>query len=270
MTIIEAIKDVLKETKEMTSQQIYDEIILKHLYSFGAKDPKAIVNGQIRKHCLDLDFPTSHPIKYFAISKKEKSQTYYALLESPVTNILPKKTMTLLSSDSLPEEKIQKAYEEHRSSIKNSLLDRIINNHSSFFEQLVVNLLLKMGYGYDEKAGIVTGGPYDHGIDGIIYEDKLGLDLVYIQAKRYGRDKTIGSKDIQAFVGAMENIQKGVFITTAAFSNEALSYAKRQQQKSIKLLDGNQLVELMIDNFVGVTSIKQLNIYKIDSDYFEE
>lgn len=143
-------------------------------------------------------------------------------------------------------------------------------NHPDFFEQLVVELLLKMGYGYDKNSGIVTGGPHDNGIDGIISEDKLGLDLIYIQAKRYSKDKKVGRKELQAFVGAMGHIQKGVFITTSSYTKEAFEYGTNQQQKSIKLIDGDLLADYMVKYGIGVESVKTFNIFKINTDYFCE
>ena len=173
-------------------------------------------------------------------------------------------------SESLPEEKIANAIDEHLQQIKQQLLDNIMSNHPDFFEQLVVELLLKMGYGYDDNSGIVTGGSHDNGIDGIINEDKLGLDLIYIQAKRYLNTNKVGRKELQAFIGAMGHIQKGVFITTSSYTKEAYIFGTQQQQKSIKLIDGSMLADYMVKYGIGVESVKTFNIYKINSDYFKE
>jgi len=169
----------------------------------------------------------------------------------------------------LPEEKILKAYNDHLEQLYATVLESVMDKHPSFFEQLIVDLLLKMGYGYDSKSGITVGGPHDGGIDGIINEDKLGLDLIYLQAKRYKESQKIGSKDLQAFVGAMENVQKGVFITTSSFTSEAKKFVNRQQQKSIKIIDGKLLAELMVKYEVGVKVNQTFNIYKMDTSYFE-
>ena len=131
-----------------------------------------------------------------------------------------------------------------------------------------MDLLLKMGYGYDKTAGTVTGRSHDGGVDGIISEDKLGLDLIYIQAKRYGKANKVGRKELQSFVGAMENIQKGVFITSSTFTNEAKAYAEKQQQKSIKLIDGSYLADLLIRHEVGISKVQAFAVYKIDFDYY--
>ena len=109
---------------------------------------------------------------------------------------------------------------------------------------------------------------HDGGIDGIISEDKLGLDLIYIQAKRYSSNCKIGRKDLQAFVGAMEHVQKGVFITTSSFTKEAEKFISKQQQKSIKLIDGKLLSELLVKYEIGVLPAERVTIYKLDYDYF--
>lgn len=162
------------------------------------------------------------------------------------------------------------AYEQHLEHIKKQLLEQIAASDPAFFETLVLKLLLKMGYGYDQNAGIRVGSPHDSGIDGIIYEDKLGLDKIYIQAKRYAQDNPVGRKEVQAFVGAMVDVQKGVFITSSKFTKEAREFADRHQQKHVKLMDGDLLVENMIKYEVGVTVAAVMNTYKIDNDYFAE
>ena len=126
-----------------------------------------------------------------------------------------------------------------------------------------------MGYGYDQSSGIVIGNSHDGGIDGIINEDKLGLDLIYIQAKRYTAENTIGRKELQAFVGAMENVQKGVFITTSKFTREAVDFVKRQQ-KHIKLIDGTLLSDLLVKYQIGINVVKTISLYKVDTDYYGE
>lgn len=152
--------------------------------------------------------------------------------------------------------------------LKADVTEQILKNSPSFFERLVVDLLLKMGYGYDNDSGFVTGQSHDGGIDGIIFQDKLGLDRIYIQAKRYALDNKVGRATLQAFIGAMEDVQKGVFITTSQFTNEAISYANKQQQKQIKLIDGTLLSELLIKHEVGISAVQVFKIYRIDTDYY--
>ena len=127
-----------------------------------------------------------------------------------------------------------------------------------------------MGYGYDKNSGFVTGQSHDGGIDGIIFEDNLGLDRIYIQAKRYAPGNKVKRPELQAFIGAMEDVKKGVFITTSQFTNEAASYASKQQQKHLKLIDGELLVGLLVRFEVGLSTAQVLKIYKIDTEYYGE
>ncbi len=138
------------------------------------------------------------------------------------------------------------------------------------FERLVVELLVKMGYGGSRPdASKAIGGTGDEGIDGIIKEDKLGLDIIYIQAKRW--ENTVGRPEIQKFAGALQGqrAKKGVFITTANFSKEASEYASRIDNK-IVLVDGERLAEFMIDHNIGVSPITTYEVKRIDLDYFSE
>lgn len=269
MTILEAIKRVLsKHSEGLTSQEVYNEIINQGLYNFGAQQPVAVVNSQIRRRCIGLDFPSAFPVKVFEIVSHRGKKPCFALIGDKAKGTCENSNKHITTTESLPEEKVMSAYNEHVTFIKEQLIDQILNNSSSFFEYLVMDLLLKMGYGYGKTAGIVTGRSYDGGVDGIISEDKLGLDLIYIQAKRYGKTNKVGRKELQAFVGAMENIQKGVFITSSTFTNEAKVFAEKQQQKNIKLIDGDYLAELLIRNEVGISKVQSFAIYKIDLDYY--
>lgn len=148
-------------------------------------------------------------------------------------------------------------------------MDRILACHPSFFENLVVNLLLEMRYGVNNQSGKVLGKSHDGGIDGVIYEDRLGLSKIYIQAKRYEPGNTIGRQTLQSFVGAMQDVQKGVFITTSTFIKEAIEYAKNQQQKSLKLINGDLLADLIITYGIGLEKVKTYIVYKLNEDYFE-
>lgn len=270
MTIIEAVKTVLDGNKAMGSKEIYEKIIEQNLYEFPAKNPHAVVNGMIRRHCLELDFPTSSPIKYFRIASKDGKKLKYCLLdEKQKVGDSGNAQNSHGQNEMLPEEKIVNAHQEHLNELYASLLSSILDKHSSFFEQLIVDLLLKMGYGYGSDSGITVGGPHDGGIDGIISEDKLGLDLIYLQAKRYKESQKVGSKDLQVFVGAMKNVQKGVFITTSSFTREAMKFVEEQQQKNLKIIDGKLLAELMVKYEVGVKVQQSFHVYKPDISYFE-
>lgn len=169
-----------------------------------------------------------------------------------------------------PEETIETAYQKLRESLAAELLQLIKERSPSFFERLVIDLLIKMGYGGTRKdAGEALGKTGDGGIDGIIKEDRLGLDIIYIQAKRW--DNVVGRPEIQKFAGALQGqrARKGVFITTSTFSQEALDFASRIDSK-IVLIDGSTLAQLMIDHNVGVTTVAAYELKRVDSDYFTE
>ena len=171
-----------------------------------------------------------------------------------------------------PEELIATGYESIRTTLVSDLLDIIQSMTPGFFERLVVDLLLKMGYGDDEdRSGLVLGGSGDEGIDGVISEDKLGLDMIYIQAKKWEDGNSVSRPEIQKFVGALQGKQakKGVFITTSTFTKGAIEYASMVDTRVI-LIDGQKLANLMIDHDVGVSLKDSYLIKKIDSDYFED
>ena len=169
-----------------------------------------------------------------------------------------------------PEELLQKSYQSIRKDLANEVLDRIKNNSPKFFEQLVVDLMIAMGYGGSRAdAGKSIGQSGDEGIDGIIKEDKLGLDVIYLQAKRW--EGTVGRPEIHRFVGALhgKRARKGVFITTGRFSEDAIEYVENIDPKVI-LIDGMQLSSLMIDFNLGTSITTVYEIKRIDSDYFAE
>ncbi len=169
-----------------------------------------------------------------------------------------------------PEEILESSYQNLRHELAQELLERIKKCSPRFFERLVVDLLVTMGYGGSRKdAGEAIGRSGDGGIDGIIKEDRLGLDAVYIQAKRW--EANVGRPVVQAFAGSLEGqrARKGVLITTSQFSQDAHDYVTRIEKK-IVLLDGEQLAQLMIDHGVGVTEMATYTVKKIDLDYFGE
>jgi len=166
-----------------------------------------------------------------------------------------------------PDERIENALKELRESVAHDLLSSIADSSPRFFEKLVLDLLHALGYGTSRADLQHVGGSGDGGIDGIISLDRLGLEKVYIQAKRWG--SSVGRPDIQAFYGALASrrANKGVFITSSTFTREAQEFAARVE--SIVLVDGARLTALMIEHGVGVTH-KQLTVPKVDSDYFDE
>jgi restriction system protein len=169
-----------------------------------------------------------------------------------------------------PEETLQKAYQSIRSDLAGEILEKVKNNSPQFFEKLVVDLMVAMGYGGSRSdAGQSIGQSGDEGVDGIIKEDRLGLDVIYLQAKKW--EGTVGRPEIQKFVGALhgKRAKRGVFLTTGKFSDDAIKYVDTIDPKVI-LIDGRRLADLMIDFGVGTSIISNLEIKRMDSDYFIE
>lgn len=169
-----------------------------------------------------------------------------------------------------PEEVLEASYQALRKTTAQELLDRVKQCSPRFFEKLVVDLLVSMGYGGTRKdAGEAVGQSGDGGIDGIIKEDKLGLDAVYIQAKRW--EGAVGSPVVRAFAGSLEGqrARKGVLITTSHFSQDAKEFVSKIEKK-IVLIDGARLVELMIDHSIGVIEAANYKVCRIETDYFTE
>lgn len=195
----------------------------------------------------------------------EFQEFHSAKASSPDTSTETDTTVT-----ATPEEVLQQAYQSIRNDLASEILEKIKSNSPGYFEKLVVDLLVAMGYGGSRAdAGQSLGKTGDEGIDGIIKEDRLGLDVIYLQAKRW--DSTVGRPEIQRFVGALhgQRAKKGVFITTGKFSSEAMDYVATIDPKVI-LIDGRTLVEYMIDYNLGVSTATTYEIKRIDSDYFSE
>lgn len=175
-----------------------------------------------------------------------------------------------ISAAQTPEETLEFSYQKLKQDLIGEVLNRLKKCSPKFFEQLVVDLLLAMGYGGSRKdAGRAVGQSGDGGVDGIIKEDKLGLDVVYVQAKRW--EANVGRPVVQGFAGSLEGFRakKGVLITTSQFSDEARDYATRIEKK-IVLVDGEQLAQLMVDHGIGVTEVASYTVKRIDLDYFGE
>lgn len=176
------------------------------------------------------------------------------------------------NSAQTPEEALETAYQKIRKSLAQDILNKVITLSPGFFERLVVDLLVKMGYGGSIKdAGRAIGKSGDEGIDGTIKEDKLGLDIIYIQAKRWQPGNVVGRPELQKFVGALagQGAKKGIFITTSSFTKDALEYIPKNETK-IVLIDGQLLSQYMIDYNLGVTSVNSYEVKRMDSDYFGE
>ena len=171
-----------------------------------------------------------------------------------------------------PEESLENSYQKIRGTLSEDLLSYVYGSTPAFFEKLVVELLVKMGYGGSRRdAARAVGRSGDEGIDGIIDEDRLGLDTIYIQAKKWEKTSTIGRPEIQKFVGALtgKRAKRGIYLTTANFSKEAWEYAANIDLKVV-LIDGKKLTDLMIDYGVGVTTRSTYELKDLDSDYFGE
>jgi restriction system protein len=197
----------------------------------------------------------------FASGKPDKAANVVAPISLPVA----------IEPTSTPEEQITMASSAMNEALRDALLVRVLESTPLFFERAIIDLLLAMGYGGSRAdAGEQLGGTGDGGVDGVIREDQLGLDRVYLQAKRYQPGNTIGSETVQAFIGALvgRGAQKGVLITTSAFSKAALNAANQSGHLRLVLIDGNELTNLMVRFNVGVRVARTVEIKRIDLDYF--
>lgn len=171
-----------------------------------------------------------------------------------------------------PEEQIDAAHLSLTSALRDDLLERVLSNSPAFFEQLIVDLLVAMGYGGSHKdAAAQLGRTGDGGVDGVINEDRLGLERIYVQAKRYAVGSPVGRPDVNGFVGSLVGLgaTKGVFVTTSTFSQPARDYVKHLAQR-IVLIDGRELADLMIEHDVGVRSHRRVEFKRLDEDFFSE
>jgi restriction system protein len=196
----------------------------------------------------------------------EDFKDFRALRHDEIEEVLP----AIEANSKTPEESLESAYQKIRADLTTELMQRLKACSPSFFERLVVEVIVRMGYGGTRKdAGRAIGRAGDGGIDGIIKEDKLGLDAIYIQAKRW--ENTVGRPEIQKFVGALtgQRAKKGLFITTSSFSSEAEDYVSRIDAKVV-LIDGETLAQLMIDHNVGVANVSTYEIKRVDLDYFTD
>ncbi|MDH4120441.1 MAG: restriction endonuclease [Deltaproteobacteria bacterium] len=167
-----------------------------------------------------------------------------------------------------PEERIDSAYEEITSTLRNDLLVKVQGMEPTDFEKLIIHLMTSLGYGQNGSAQHL-GKSHDGGVDGVINEDRLGLNKIYLQAKRYADDNVIGVEQIRSFAGALieKRVSKGVFVTTSRFAQGAKDFVKNNP--SIVLMDGQELTRLMVDHGVGVRTIRTIEMKKIDLEYFE-
>jgi restriction system protein len=214
-----------------------------------------------------LSLLKGHPSEITA--KTLRQYTEFAEFEGKGTELEPtlSSVAPLNESKATPEESLENSYQVLRDALAHDVLDAIKNGTPAGFEQVVVDLLVAMGYGVQD-AGKVVGKPGDGGIDGIINQDKLGLDAIYVQAKRW--KEVVGSPEIMKFSGSLtkKHANRGVFITTSAFTKDASEFVEAMPQK-IVLIDGKQLSSLMIEHNVGVSPTKTYTLKRLDQDYFE-
>lgn len=242
-----------------------------HLKKAGLLD--AVAPSTLRLTQSGRDFLSTNPntkLTRAELMNFEPFRTYITQLRKKASPAETDGTDPAPDDESTPNERIEEAYSQLNDSLASELLTELGKMDPFRFEQLVVDLLFAMGYGGSrEEAAKITKKTGDEGIDGVINEDRLGLDVIYIQAKRW--QATVGRREIQSFVGALagQASQKGVFITTSNFADTAVAYAKTISQKVI-LIDGPRLSELMIEHNIGVTTTRTISLKRIDSDYFAE
>lgn len=266
-----------------TFAKISDEARAETLKSGGTRYEQRM--GWALSHLSKAKWVTRPDRGYYVISEAGRKALAdypggfdYTLAREKFSQFWPERTKTPAPSANLeatdeisdPIEVIEDAIGRIEASVGEELLTRLRDSHPDFFEQAVVDLLLKMGYGGASRRGRRIGGSNDEGIDGLIDQDPLGIDQVYIQAKRYKQGNNVGREAIQAFVGALHGFgaSRGVFLTTSAFSSGASEYAQKVPSRVI-LIDGEKLVELMIAYRVGVQEKQRFSAVEVDADYFE-
>jgi restriction system protein len=171
-----------------------------------------------------------------------------------------------------PDEEIVKIFKERDRMLADDLLNVLATVKPADFERIIIDIVLALGYGKNfEETAKVLGQPSDQGIDGEISQDKLGFEKIYLQAKRWNKEQTVGASEIRDFIGALtiKHAKKGIFITTAKFSKEAMDTAKKDSDHVVILIDGTELALMMIENMVGVREIQKYFLKEIDRDYFE-
>jgi restriction system protein len=260
--------DLQLRTKSGNSTQVNDRINWARQYFRRALFIEIPQNGTYRITDRGKEYLKNH--KSLTIDDLMEYPEYAAYNTARKHKASTGKMTVTTSSDLTPTEQLEQAFESIENDLAADLLAKVMEQTPEFFERLVVDLMVKMGYGGSfADSAKVTQLSNDEGIDGIIYEDKLGLDKIYIQAKRWSNQ--VGRPVIQQFAGALvgQNATKGVFITTSQYSKEARQYVIGLHQK-IVLIDGKELARYMIEYNVGVSTKRVYEVKKIDTDYFEE
>ena len=264
-----------EEKKQRTAKGnrfvLYDRIHWARFYLIVAGLLERPKRGYLRITSEGLAVHSRNPDKIDTQYLMQYEEFKNFLLKSRTGSQEKDEKTSVVFKENTPEEIFETAYNELRKTITDELLITVKSCSSSFFERMVIDLLVVMGYGGSRKdAGQAIGKSGDEGIDGVIKEDKLGLDVIYIQAKRWDKG-TIGRPEIQKFAGALQGqrAKKGIFITTSNFTTEAREYVKNIESR-ITLIDGNELAEFMLDNNIGVSPVATYTLHKIDNDYFSE
>lgn len=261
-------EDLQLRTKGGNVTQLRDRVGWTRQYLRRALFISIPHNGVYRITKRGLDFLKTHTD--LTIDDLMEYPEYAAYNTSRVKKTTSSITQKESTVELTPTEQLEQAHETISNDLAADLLSKVMEQTPTFFEHLVVDLLVKMGYGgSNSDAARVTQLTNDEGIDGIIYEDKLGLDKIYLQAKRW--TNPVGRPVIQQFAGALvgQNASKGVFITTSSYSKEARNYVAGLHQK-IVLIDGSELAKYMIEYNVGVSVKKVYEVKRIDTDYFDE
>lgn len=229
------------------------------VYSITEKGQQALAENPQR---IDLNF---------LMARSENYRQFRSAATTPATDDETRvASASATPEEGTPEERIEEAFAELNAALQSDLQERVQAMLDADFERLIVKLMLGLGYGAG-GLGKRTGGSGDGAIDGIITEDVLGLDVIYLQAKRYSPDSAIGPDKIREFAGAMDahGITKGVFVTTSRYTRAALEYAERSH-KRLRLIDGNELARLMVQHNIGVREDRKLELKKLDADFFDE
>lgn len=253
------VSDRINWVRQYLRRALMIEIPERGVYRITQRGKDYLSNHNSLKKSDLMQYPEFASYATGSSATKENSS------ETTIVQVVPNDELT-------PTEQLEQAYHSIIDDLAADLLQKTLEQSPYFFEHLVVDLLVKMGYGGSfANSAQVTQYVHDDGIDGIIYEDKLGLDKIYIQAKRYKLDNTVGKPQIQQFSGALDEQKatKGVFITTSTYSKEAKQYVEKLNKK-IVLIDGQELARYMIEYNVGVSTKQVYEVKRIDSDYFEE
>lgn len=250
---------------------VYDRVNWAKTYMKKAGLVEAPKRGSVRITKLGLELLQENPNQ---LKSKDllRYDSFYEFVSSSNREQSHNENNEVVLNEKTPSEEIANAFENLKTSLADEILEKINSCSFEFFEKLVIELLIKMGYGGSrEEAGRATKKTGDEGIDGVINEDRLGLDSIYIQAKRW-KETVVGRPEIQKFSGALDTpgASKGIFITTSTFSKEAREYVKAINTKNIVLIDGMHLAQYMIEFNVGVSTEIVYEVKKIDTDYFIE